>query len=97
MKLTNLEIKNFRGIKHTSVFFPQDSRIICLIGAGDSGKSTLLAAVEWALWPSWSLVATDTDFYNCDTSVPIEITLSITELPESLKRKINSDCIYETL
>ena len=87
MKLTNLEIKNFRGIKHTSVFFPQDSRIICLIGAGDSGKSTLLAAVEWALWPSWSLVATDTDFYNCDTSVPIEITVSITELPESLKKE----------
>ena len=87
MKLTNLEIKNFRGIKHTSVFFPQDSRIICLIGAGDSGKSTLLAAIEWALWPSWSLVATDTDFYNCDTSVPIEITVSITELPESLKKE----------
>ena len=87
MRLTNLEIKNFRGIKHTSVFFPQDSRIICLIGAGDSGKSTLLAAVEWALWPSWSLVATDTDFYNCDTSVPIEITVSITELPESLKKE----------
>lgn len=87
MKLTNLEIKNFRGIKHTSVFFPQDSRIICLIGAGDSGKSTLLAAIEWALWPSWSLVATDTDFYNCDTSMPIEITVSITELPESLKKE----------
>ena len=87
MKLTNLEIKNFRGIKHTSVFFPQDSRIICLIGAGDSGKSTLLAAIEWVLWPSWSLVATDTDFYNCDTSMPIEITVSITELPESLKKE----------
>ena len=87
MKLTNLEIKNFRGIKHASVFFPQDSRIICLIGAGDSGKSTLLAAIEWVLWPSWSLVATDTDFYNCDTSEPIEITVSITELPESLKKE----------
>ncbi len=59
MKLTNIEIKNFRGIKNASVFFPQESRIICLIGAGDSGKSTLLTAIEWALWPSWSLIAID--------------------------------------
>ncbi len=87
MKLTNLEIRNFRGIKHASVFFPLDSRIICLIGAGDSGKSTLLTAIEWALWPSWSLVATDTDFYNCDVSMPIEITVSISELPELLKKE----------
>lgn len=84
MKLTNIEIKNFCGIKHASVFFPLDSRIICLIGPGDSGKSTILTAIEWALWPSWSLIVTDTDFYNCDTSVPIEITLSITELPKAL-------------
>jgi len=69
------------------VFFPQDSRIICLIGAGDSGKSTLFAAIEWALWPSWSLIATDTDFYNCDTSMPIDISVSITELSESLMKE----------
>lgn len=84
MKLTNIEIKNFRGIKHASVSFHQNSPIICLIGAGDSGKSTLLTAIEWALWPSWSLIATDTDFYNCDTTSPIEITVSITELPKVL-------------
>lgn len=87
MKLTNIEIKNFRGIKNASVFFPQESRIICLIGAGDSGKSTLLTAIEWALWPSWSLIATDTDFYNCDTTSPIEIIVSITELPRALMKE----------
>ena len=87
MKLTNIEIKNFRGIKHACVFFPLDSRIICMIGAGDSGKSTLLTAIEWALWPSWSLIATDTDFYNCDTTTPIEITVSITELPKALTKE----------
>lgn len=87
MKLASVEIKNFRGIKYASVLFPQDSRIICLVGAGDSGKSTLLAAIEWALWPSWSLIATDMDFYNCDTTVPIEITVSVTELPEAILRE----------
>ncbi len=84
MKLTSIEIKNFRSIKHAVVFFPRDSRIMCIIGAGDSGKSTLLTAIEWALWPSWSLIATDTDFYNCDTTKPIEITVSVTELPKAL-------------
>lgn len=87
MKLTNIEIKNFRGIKHACVFFPLDSRIVCLIGAGDSGKSTLFTAIEWALWPSWSLIATDTDFNNCDTTTPIEITVSITELPKALMKE----------
>jgi predicted ATP-dependent endonuclease of OLD family len=37
MKLTNIEIKNFRGIKHTSVIFPINSRIICLIGVYSEG------------------------------------------------------------
>ena len=87
MKLTSIEIKNFRGIKHSAVFFPLDSRIVCLIGPGDSGKTTLLKAIEWALWPSWSLIATDTDFFNCDTSSPIEITASITELPKELLKE----------
>lgn len=87
MRLTTVFINNFRGIKTSSIVFPLDSRIICLIGAGDSGKSTLLTAIEWALWPSWSLNATDTDFYNSDTSLPIEITVSIAELPDALKRE----------
>lgn len=84
MRLTNLEIKNFRGIKHANVFFPQNSRIVCLIGAGDSGKSTLLSAIEWVLWPTWNLNATDMDFYNCDTTQSIVITASIAEMPDNL-------------
>lgn len=87
MRITNIEIKNFRGIKYASVDFPTETRIVCLIGTGDSGKSTLLTAIEWALWPSWSLIATDMDFYNCDTGTPIEITVSITELPKSLMKE----------
>ena len=87
MKLTSIEIKNFRGIKHASVFFPIDTRIVCLIGAGDSGKSTLLTAIEWAMWPSWSLIVTDMDFYNCDTTNSIEITVSITDLPQTLMKE----------
>jgi predicted ATP-dependent endonuclease of OLD family len=42
MKITNLEIQNFRGIKESNISFPCDTRLICLIGGGDSTKSTLL-------------------------------------------------------
>ena len=42
MRITNLEIHNFRGIRESYISFPIDTRIICLIGAGDSTKSTLL-------------------------------------------------------
>ena len=87
MKLTNIEIKNFCGIKHASVFFSLNTRIVCLIGAGDCGNTTLLKAIEWALWPSWSLIATDTDFHNNDTAIPIEITVSIAELPKALTKE----------
>lgn len=82
MKLTNIEIKNFRGIKKASIFFPVNSRVLCIIGPGDSGKSTLLSAIEWALWPTWNLNVTDMDFFDCDPSNTIEISASITELPD---------------
>lgn len=87
MKLISLEIKNFRGICQTHIFFPQETRIICLIGAGDSCKSTILKAIEWVLWPSWSLTSTDTDFYNCDVSSEIEIIATIAEIPQSLLKE----------
>lgn len=87
MRLTDIEIKNFRGIHYAHICFPVNSRIVCLIGAGDSCKTTILKAIEWVLWPSWSLIATDTDFYNCCTDDPIEITASIAEIPEALMKE----------
>lgn len=40
MQLTDLEIRNFRGIKASNISFPLDARIICMIGAGDSTRTT---------------------------------------------------------
>lgn len=84
MFLTNLEIEHFRGIKKSEISFPIDSRLICLIGAGDSTKSTILKAIEWVTWPSWNLIVSDNDFYDCDTSVPIVIRGSFKEVPLNL-------------
>lgn len=84
MFITNLEIEHFRGIKKSDISFPMNSRVICMIGAGDSTKSTILKAVEWAFWPTWNLIACDNDFYNCDTSKPIIIRCTFTEIPPKL-------------
>lgn len=84
MRITDIEIQNLRGIRESHVSFPLDSRIICLIGAGDSTKSTLLKAIEWVFWPTWNLTATDTDFYQGNTETPIIIRGTIAEFPEKL-------------
>lgn len=84
MFITNLEIENFRGIKQGILSFPLDTRVICMIGAGDSTKSTILKAIEWVFWPTWNLIACDNDFYNCDTSNHIVIRGTFKEIPPRL-------------
>lgn len=84
MFITNLEIEHFRGIQKGNIIFPLDSRVICMIGAGDSTKTTILKAIEWVSWPSWNLIACDNDFYECDTSTPIIIRGTFKEIPSKL-------------
>lgn len=81
-KIIHLEIKNYRGIKHLPLEFKIDQNLICLIGRGDSGKTTILDAISSALSPSWNLNFFDTDFYNCDHSQNIEITVSLIDIPD---------------
>lgn len=84
MRIIDLSIENFRGIKACSVSFPTSTRVICMIGAGDSTKSTLLKAIEWVLWPSWSLPVGDGDFFQGNTDESITIVATFTEIPEEL-------------
>ncbi|MET0637835.1 MAG: AAA family ATPase [Chitinophagaceae bacterium] len=83
-KLVKLDIRNFRGINDLSLEFEHSQNIICLIGRGDSCKSTVLEAIASVLSPAWNLTFHDTDFYNCDYSKPVEITAHLVELPEKL-------------
>ena len=84
MKLASVYIRNYRGIHNGKFIFPLDQRLICIIGSGDSCKSTFLKAIEWVLWPAWNLNVSDLDFYNMDTTNPITIEASISEIPEDL-------------
>ncbi len=82
MKIRHISIKNYRGIKQLD--WKVNGDFVCFIGAGDSTKSTILDAIEAALTPRWNYVFEDTDFYNLDVSQPINITLTIGQLPDSL-------------
>lgn len=80
MKIRRLIVRNFRGIKNLEWTLDDDS-LICLIGHGDSTKSTVLTAIEYVLYPKWNLQLTDVDFYECNsTKNPIEIEIVIGEI-----------------
>lgn len=79
MKIRHLLIKNFRGIKELDWKITGD--FICLIGPGDSTKSTILDAIEYVLSPRWNIPFEDTDFFNLDVSQKFEINATIGQLP----------------
>jgi predicted ATP-dependent endonuclease of OLD family len=83
--LHNLKIKNFRGIENFDQNFKKG--LTCIIGRGDSGKSTILEALNLVLSSSWTINFYDSDFLNCHTDTPIEIEATLTEIPEKLLAK----------
>ena len=82
-RIYKLDIKNFRGIKEFSYTF-DDLHLICLVGRGDTGKSTILSAISYVLYPKWNPSFYDTDFYNCNTDNPVEIEATLVNVPEIL-------------
>lgn len=84
MNIRKIEIKNFRGIKSSEWVIPADRKFICLIGPGDSGKTTILDAIHYALGDKYYLSISDTDFFNGDTTKPICIRVVVTNLPKEI-------------
>lgn len=82
-RIRKVEIENFRGIQNLS-WLPSNG-INCLIGPGDSGKSTVLDAIDYCLGARRNLQITDADFHNLDVDNPIQITLTIGALDDALK------------
>jgi predicted ATP-dependent endonuclease of OLD family len=82
-RIHEIKIKNFRGIKDFSQTFGA-ANFICLIGRGDSGKSTILDAISYVLSSRWNLTFFDSDFYNGEIDAPIEIEATLIDLPDNL-------------
>jgi putative ATP-dependent endonuclease of the OLD family len=78
-----IEITHFRGIK--SLRWVPSPGTNCLIGPGDSCKSTILDAIDLCLGARRNIQFTDADFYNLDVDIPIAITVTIGELDDALK------------
>ena len=82
MRIIEMEIHNFRGIRSCKIHFSEDDGLICLIGAGDSTKSTILLAIEWLFYKSWNLPVCDNDFFDGETRNNIIIRGTFIEFPK---------------
>ncbi|AVP84316.1 ATP-dependent nuclease [Aeromonas hydrophila] len=81
--IRHIQISHFRTIKALS-WYPNPG-LNCIIGPGDSGKSTVLDAIDFVLGARRTYSFNDADFYNLDTASPIVITVTIGELDDELK------------
>src|SRR5450830_1550909 len=82
-RIRRIEIQNFRSIQ--TFDWAPSAGINCLIGPGDSGKSTILDAIDLCLGARRSITFTDTDFYLQNVALPIAISVTLGALPDSLK------------
>ena len=87
-KLRHLHIRHFRGIESFNQTFSDG--ITCIIGRGDSCKSTILDAIAYVFSQSWGLRLNDSDFYMCDASSPIIIEGVVSNVPDDLIAKYSN-------
>lgn len=83
MRIVFVEVDNFRGIKKLD--WAPARAINCLIGAGDTRKTTILDAIELALNPRLYPFADDSDFFDADYRKIANITVTLAELPPEIK------------
>lgn len=82
-RIRRLEIRNFRSIQ--TLDWNPSNGVNCLIGPGDSGKSTILDAMDLCLGARRSAPFGDTDFFNLDVTQTIVIAVTLGALSDTLK------------
>jgi len=92
MIIHTVRVRNFRCIKDETLHC---ERLTILVGANGSGKSTFLKALDLFYTPSAKY--SEEDFYNRDTSEPIVITVTFTDLTEQERQLFASYMEGETL
>ncbi len=76
MKISKIEIKNFRSL-HDVTIYPNS--ILTLVGRNNSGKSNITKALALFFDPSTKNIDSEC-FYNHKTDKPIQITLTFEKL-----------------
>jgi putative ATP-dependent endonuclease of the OLD family len=84
MRIRHLSINNFRGIRELEWALP-DKNLFCLIGRGDSTKSTILEAVRRVFHPQWNLSFDDADFHNCAPAQAIKIEVVLGAITDEFR------------
>src|SRR3984893_8718938 len=82
-RIRKITIENFRCINDLT-WLPS-AGINWLIGPGDSGKSTILVAIDFCLSARRNLQFTDADLHRLDVEVPIRIAVTFGELHDTFK------------
>jgi hypothetical protein len=82
-RIRKITIENFRCIKEMT-WLPSPG-VNCIIGPGDSGKSTILDAIDFCLGARRNLQITDADFHRLDVETPIRVSATFGELDDGLK------------
>jgi putative ATP-dependent endonuclease of the OLD family len=82
-RIRHLFIENFRAVASFE-WFPTPG-VNCLVGAGDSGKSTILDAIDCCLGARRTVPFNDADFFEMNVSKPFKISVTLGELDDSLK------------
>ena len=82
MRIVHLSVKNFRGIR--SLEWSPPPGVTCLVGRGDSGKTTILDAIEFALLPRNRVQFVNSDFFRRNTDTSIEIEVTVVDVPHRL-------------
>src|SRR5450755_1305126 len=85
MQIRKVTVRSFRGIQETRWLLPKN-RFVCLVGPGDSTKTTLLDVVGLVLSPRWNVLFTDADFHNCNIEDPIVLRIVVGDLPPRMLR-----------
>ena len=83
VRIRKVEIRNFRSIR--SLDWTPSAGINCLVGPGDSGKSTILDAIDLCLGARRNISFGDTDFFGLEVTQPVIISLTLGTLPDGLK------------
>lgn len=81
-KIRYVEIQNFRGIE--GLKWAPSEGINCLIGPGDTGKTSVIDAVDACMTVRRNIEFSDSDFFEMDASKPIVIRVTVGELPDTL-------------
>lgn len=86
MLVLRLEIRNFRGLRDITI---RPRSHVLLVGEPRAGRSTVVEALRRSLSSDATRqpLLDDLDFYNRDTSIPVEVEVTLGELGPALEQE----------